>query len=135
MSRFPPPLGYCCPSGGHNIVYRTIDQLARYAGVTWETILVYQAEGLLSYVELDHQGQPGYTPPHAEQMLTIRTLTEAGVAISSIRNLAAASVAEIEMTFGRPGQQPGARIQGLERTHRRLRQAAGGRRLPQRHPR
>ena len=32
-------------------------------------------------------------------MLTIRTLTEAGVAISSIRNLAAASDADIEMTL------------------------------------
>ena len=99
--------------------------------MTWETILVYQAEGLLSSVELNHQGQPRYTPQHAEQLLTIRTLTEAGVTASGIRNLAAASDADIEMTLADLDSSLGARIQGLDRTHRRLRQAALGRRLPQ----
>ena len=99
--------------------------------MTSETILVYQAEGLLSSAELDHQGQPRYTFQHAEQLLTVRTLTEAGVTASGIRNLAAASDADIEVALADLDGSLGARIQGLEKTHRRLRQAAGGRRLPQ----
>lgn len=118
-------------SGGNKIVNRTVDQLARFAGVTSDTILVCHAEGLLSPADLGHDRERCYTPQHAEQLLTVRTLTEAGVTAAGIRNLAAASDADIEVVLHDLDGSLGARIQGLERTQRRLRQAASGRRPPQ----
>lgn len=99
--------------------------------MTSETILVYQAENFLSPTVLDHERQPRYTPQHAEQLLTVRTLTEAGLTTAGIRNLAAASDADVEAALNDLVDTISARIQGLERTERRLRQAAGGRRPPQ----
>jgi DNA-binding transcriptional MerR regulator len=119
------------PSGGDKIARRTIDQLARYAGVTSETILVYHAEGLLSEAEPNHEGQGRYTDRHAAQLLTVRTLVEAGVTAAGIRNLAAASGENLASVLADLDVSLGARIQGLQQTQRRLRRAATGRRPPQ----
>ncbi|RDI53918.1 MerR family DNA-binding transcriptional regulator [Nocardia mexicana] len=81
----------------------TIGELASYAGVTVRAVRHYHAKGLLPEPERDHSGYRRYDGGAAVELIKIRTLAEAGVPLSRVRELLragpeefAAAVAEID---------------------------------------
>lgn len=81
----------------------TIGGLASYAGVTVRAIRHYHAKGLLPEPERDRSGYRRYDAAAVVELIRIRTLAEAGVPLSRVRELLqadeatfAAAVAEID---------------------------------------
>ena len=72
----------------------TISQLASYAGVTVRAVRHYHAKGLLPEPERDHSGYRRYDAAAVVELVRIRTLAEAGVPLSRVRELLAADDAE-----------------------------------------
>src|SRR5690349_9505144 len=72
----------------------TISQLAAYAGVTVRAVRHYHAKGLLPEPERDHSGYRRYDAAAVVELIRIRTLAEAGVPLSRVRELLAADEAE-----------------------------------------
>lgn len=68
----------------------TIGQLASYAGVTVRTVRHYHAKGLLPEPERDHSGYRRYGAAAVVELVRIRTLADAGVPLSRVRELLAA---------------------------------------------
>jgi DNA-binding transcriptional MerR regulator len=68
----------------------TISQLAAYAGVTVRAVRHYHAKGLLPEPERDHSGYRRYDAAAVVELIRIRTLAEAGVPLSRVRELLAA---------------------------------------------
>lgn len=68
----------------------TIGQLASYAGVTVRTVRHYHAKGLLPEPERDHSGYRRYAAGAVVELVKIRTLADAGVPLSRVRELLAA---------------------------------------------
>ncbi|GAB2837899.1 MerR family transcriptional regulator [Actinocorallia aurea] len=104
----------------------TIGRLARYAGVTVKTIRVYHAKGLLPEPERDSSGYRRYTAAHAVDLIKIRALAEAGVPLSRIRELRAATDADLPAALRGVEAELSARIDDLHRTRERLRRLADG---------
>src|SRR3954471_12995394 len=80
----------------------TISQLAAYAGVTVRAVRHYHAKGLLPEPERDRSGYRRYDAAAVVELIRIRTLADAGVPLSQVRELltaddtaSAAAVAEI----------------------------------------
>ena len=69
----------------------TISQLASYAGVTIRAVRHYHAKGLLPEPERDHSGYRRYDAAAVVELIRIRTLVDAGVPLSRVRELLAAS--------------------------------------------
>ena len=65
----------------------TIGQLASYAGVTVRTVRHYHAKGLLPEPERDHSGYRRYDAAAVVELVRIRTLADAGVPLSRVREL------------------------------------------------
>ena len=65
----------------------TISQLAAYAGVTARAVRHYHAKGLLPEPERDHSGYRRYDAAAVVELIRIRTLAEAGVPLSRVREL------------------------------------------------
>lgn len=81
----------------------TISQLAAYAGVTVRAVRHYHAKGLLPEPERDRSGYRRYDAAAVVELIRIRTLADAGVPLSRVRELLtaddvafAAAVEEIE---------------------------------------
>lgn len=72
----------------------TIGQLAAYAGVTVRTVRHYHAKGLLPEPERDRSGYRRYNAAAVVELVRIRTLADAGVPLSRVRELLAADAAE-----------------------------------------
>lgn len=72
----------------------TISQLAAYAGVTVRAVRHYHAKGLLPEPGRDHSGYRRYDAAAVVELIRIRTLAEAGVPLSRVRQLLAAGEAE-----------------------------------------
>jgi len=72
----------------------TISQLASYAGVTVRAVRHYHAKGLLPEPERDHSGYRRYDAAAAVELIRIRTLANAGVPLSRVRELLAAGEQE-----------------------------------------
>jgi DNA-binding transcriptional MerR regulator len=68
----------------------TISQLASYAGVTVRAVRHYHAKGLLPEPERDHSGYRRYDAAAVVELVKIRTLADAGVPLSRVRELLAA---------------------------------------------
>ncbi|MGI8878940.1 MAG: MerR family transcriptional regulator [Jatrophihabitans sp.] len=68
----------------------TISQLASYAGVTVRAVRHYHAKGLLPEPERDSSGYRRYDAVAVVELIRIRTLAEAGVPLSRVRELLAA---------------------------------------------
>ncbi|WP_088287978.1 MerR family transcriptional regulator [Kineosporia sp. A_224] len=68
----------------------TIGQLASYAGVTVRTVRHYHAKGLLPEPERDRSGYRRYGAAAVVELVRIRTLADAGVPLSRVRELLAA---------------------------------------------
>jgi DNA-binding transcriptional MerR regulator len=72
----------------------TISQLASYAGVTIRAVRHYHVKGLLPEPERDSSGYRRYGAAAVVELIRIRTLAEAGVPLSRVRELLAAGVDE-----------------------------------------
>lgn len=105
----------------------TIGQLAAYVGVSTKTIRVYHDKGLFPEPGRDASGYRRYGAHHAIDLIKIRTLAEAGVPLSRIRELRSASEDEFQRAVHEIDADLTARIRGLQKTQQRLRQLADGR--------
>lgn len=72
----------------------TISQLASFAGVTVRAVRHYHAKGLLPEPPRDHSGYRSYRAEDVVELVRIRTLANAGVPLSRIRDLLAADEEE-----------------------------------------
>jgi DNA-binding transcriptional MerR regulator len=68
----------------------TISQLAAYAGVTVRAVRHYHAKGLLPEPDRDRAGYRRYGAAAVVDLIRIRTMAEAGVPLSRVRELLAA---------------------------------------------
>jgi DNA-binding transcriptional MerR regulator len=104
----------------------TIGQLARYAGVSTKTVRVYHDKELLAEPDRDASGYRRYTAQDAIDLIKIRTLAEAGVPLSRIRDLKAAPDEAFRRALTEIDDDLTARIRRLRHTQRRLRELASG---------
>jgi DNA-binding transcriptional MerR regulator len=72
----------------------TISQLASYAGVTVRAVRFYHQKGLLPEPERDHSGYRRYDAAAVVELIRIRTLADAGVPLSRVKELLAADEVE-----------------------------------------
>ena len=107
----------------------TIGQLAAYAGVTIKAVRHYHKRGLLEEPPRDSSGYRRYSADHAIALIKVKTLAEAGVPLSRIRELLsvdrkrfAAALAEIDLNLQ-------AKAEELVRTRQRIARLSGGDRL------
>ncbi len=107
----------------------TISQLAAYSGVTMRAVRHYHAKGLLPEPERDHSGYRRYDAAAVVELIRIRTLAEAGVPLSRVRELLmadeqqfAAAIADIDLRLR-------ADIRERQQHRERVAQLAAGDRL------
>lgn len=108
----------------------TIGQLAAYVGVSIKTIRVYHDKGLLPEPDRDASGYRRYDADDAIDLIKIRTLAEAGVPLSRIRELRAAADGEFREALSEIDEELTARIRDLRATQVRLRRLAAGQLAP-----
>ncbi|TYP90443.1 MerR family transcriptional regulator [Blastococcus xanthinilyticus] len=104
----------------------TISQLASYAGVTVRAVRHYHVKGLLPEPDRDHSGYRRYDAAAVVQLIRIRTLAEAGVPLSRVRDLLAAGEEEFAAAVGEIDRRLRAEIRERERSRRRIAQLAAG---------
>ena len=73
----------------------TIGQLASYSGVTVRAVRHCHAKGLLPEPERDASGYRRYDAAAVVELIRIRTLAEAGVPLSRVKELMAADADEL----------------------------------------
>lgn len=107
----------------------TISQLAAYAGVTVRAVRHYHAKGLLSEPGRDRSGYRRYDAAAVVELIRIRTLAEAGVPLSRVKELLSAG--EDEFSAGIEDIDRRLLAEICERQHHRERvaQLAAGDRL------
>ncbi|HEY9495672.1 MAG TPA: MerR family transcriptional regulator [Intrasporangium sp.] len=104
----------------------TISQLASYAGVTVRAVRHYHAKGLLPEPERDHSGYRRYDAAAVVELVKIRTLADAGVPLSRVRQLLAADPAEFEAAVEDIDRRLRAEIRERQRHRERIAQLAAG---------
>jgi DNA-binding transcriptional MerR regulator len=104
----------------------TIGQLASYAGTTVRAVRHYHHKGLLSEPERDHSGYRRYDAAAVVELIRIRTLADAGVPLSRVRELLAASPDEFAAAVGAIDGRLRAEILELQEHRRRIARLAGG---------
>lgn len=105
----------------------TIGQLAGFAGVSTKTVRVYHDKGLLPEPERDSSGYRRYGAQAVAELLKIRTLAEAGVPLSRIRELSAVPDDAFQDALSEIDSDLTDRIRRLCDTQQRLRELAAGR--------
>jgi DNA-binding transcriptional MerR regulator len=104
----------------------TISQLAAYAGVTVRAVRHYHAKGLLPEPERDHSGYRRYDAAAVVELVKIRTLADAGVPLSRVRELLAAGEEEFAAAVEDIDRRLCAEIRGRQRHRERIAQLAAG---------
>lgn len=104
----------------------TIGQLADYVGVTQRAIRHYHRLGLLPEPGRDHSGYRRYDGQAVVDLTRIRTLAEAGVPLSRVKELQDAPPAETRTALDEIDHELGRRIRDLQGNRRRLRRLASG---------
>jgi len=104
----------------------TISQLASYAGVTVRAVRHYHATGLLPEPARDHSGYRRYDAPAVVDLIKIRTLAEAGVPLSRVRELLAADDEEFAAAVADIDRRLCAEIRERQRHRERIAQLAAG---------
>jgi DNA-binding transcriptional MerR regulator len=107
----------------------TISQLATYAGVTVRTVRHYHAKGLLPEPERDDSGYRRYDAAAVVELIRIRTLADAGVPLSRVRELLSADEDEFAAAIEDVGRRLCAEIRERERHRERVADLAAGDRL------
>ncbi|MER6565207.1 MerR family transcriptional regulator [Streptomyces sp. NPDC001093] len=108
----------------------TIGQLARYIGVSTKTIRVYHDKGLFPEPDRDASGYRRYDAKDAIDLIKIRTLAEAGVPLSRIKDLRSATDEEFQQALREIDDNLTTRIHDLRATQGRLRELAAGHLAP-----
>lgn len=104
----------------------TISQLAGYAGVTVRAVRHYHAKGLLPEPERDHSGYRRYDAAAVVELVRIRTLAEAGVPLSRVDELLAASDEEFAAAVEDIDRRLRAEIRERQRHRERIASLAAG---------
>jgi DNA-binding transcriptional MerR regulator len=104
----------------------TISQLASYAGVTVRAIRHYRAKGLLAEPERDRSGYRRYDAAAVVELIKIRTLADAGVPLSRVRELLAAGEEEFAAAVADIDRRLRAEIRERQRHRDRIAQLAAG---------
>ena len=104
----------------------TISQLASYAGVTVRAVRHYHAKGLLPEPERDHSGYRRYDAAAVVELIKIRTLADAGVPLSRVRELLAAGDEEFAAAIDDIDRRLRAEIRERQRHRERIAQLAAG---------
>jgi DNA-binding transcriptional MerR regulator len=104
----------------------TISQLASYAGVTVRAVRHYHAKGLLPEPERDHSGYRRYDAAAVVELLKIRTLADAGVPLSRVRELLAAGDQEFAAAVEDIDRTLRAEIRERQRHRERIAMLAAG---------
>jgi DNA-binding transcriptional MerR regulator len=93
----------------------TISQLASSAGVTVRAVRHYHAKGLLPEPQRDHSGYRRYDAAAVVELIRIRTLADAGVPLSRVRELLAAGSEEFATAVAQIDRRLRAQIRDLQR--------------------
>lgn len=104
----------------------TISQLASYAGVTVRAVRHYHATGLLPEPGRDTSGYRRYDAAAVVELIRIRTLAEAGVPLSRVKELLTAGESEFACAVTDIDLRLRAEIQELHRHRKRIAQLAAG---------
>jgi DNA-binding transcriptional MerR regulator len=104
----------------------TISQLATYAGVTVRALRHYHAKGLLPEPERDHSGYRRYDAAAVVELIRIRTLADAGVPLSRVRQLLVADDADFAAAVKEIDRRLRAEIRERQRHRERIAQLAAG---------
>lgn len=104
----------------------TISQLAAYAGVTVRAVRHYHAKGLLPEPERDHSGYRRYDAAVVVELIRIRTLADAGVPLSRVRELLAADDAAFAAAVEGIDRRLRAEIRDKQRHRERIALLAAG---------
>jgi DNA-binding transcriptional MerR regulator len=104
----------------------TISQLASYAGVTVRAVRHYHAKGLLPEPERDHSGYRRYDAAAVVELVRIRTLADAGVPLSRVRELLAAGGHEFAAAVEDIDGRLQAEIRDRQRHRERIAKLAAG---------
>lgn len=104
----------------------TISQIAAYAGVTVRAVRHYHAIGLLSEPERDSSGYRRYDAAAVVELIRIRTLADAGVPLSRVRELLAATEAEFAGAVQDIDRRLRAEIRERQRHRERIAHLASG---------
>jgi DNA-binding transcriptional MerR regulator len=98
----------------------TIGQLAAYAGVTVRAVRHYHAKGLLPEPGRDASGYRRYDAAAVVEVIRIKTLAEAGVPLSKVQQLLAASPDEFAAAIEEIDARLCDQIRRLERHRERV---------------
>lgn len=104
----------------------TIGQLARYAGVTVRAVRHYHQVGLLPEPERDPSGYRRYGATAVVSLIKIRTLANAGVPLSRIRQMLDADATTFAEAAQRIDEQLRDEIERLETSRKQIAQLAAG---------
>lgn len=104
----------------------TIGQLAAYAGVTVRAVRHYHAKGLLPEPERDYSGYRRYDAGAVVELIRIRTLADAGVPLSRVKELLAAGDEEFGAAVEDIDRRLRAEIRERQRHRERIAQLAAG---------
>ena len=104
----------------------TISQLASYAGVTVRAVRHYHAKGLLAEPKRDRSGYRRYDAAAVVELIRIRTLADAGVPLSRVRELLAAGGEEFAEAVADIDLRLRAEIRERQHHRERISQLAAG---------
>jgi DNA-binding transcriptional MerR regulator len=104
----------------------TISQLAAYAGVTVRAVRHYHAKGLLPEPARDHSGYRRYDAAAVVELIKIRTLAEAGVPLSRVRELVVAGDEEFAAAVEDVDRRLRAEIRERQHHRERIAKLAAG---------
>lgn len=104
----------------------TIGQLASYAGVTVRAVRHYHAKGLLSEPERDASGYRRYDANAVVALIRIRTLADAGVPLSRVKELLAADELEFAAAVADIDRRLRTEIREQEGRRERINRLAAG---------
>jgi DNA-binding transcriptional MerR regulator len=104
----------------------TIGQLAAYAGVTVRAVRHYHQIGLLPEPERDASGYRRYGPTAVVSLIKIRTLANAGVPLSQIRQMLEADASTFADAVQRIDSHLRDEIERLETSRKQIAQLAAG---------
>ena len=104
----------------------SIGQLASYAGTTVRAVRHYHAKGLLPEPERDASGYRRYGAASVVELIRIRTLADAGVPLSRVRQLLAAGDADFAAAVADVDRRLEQEIWARQRHRERIAQLAAG---------
>ena len=104
----------------------TIGRLAAYAGVTVRAVHFYHQKGLLTEPTRDASGYRRYNAEAVVELIRIRTLADAGVPLSRVRELLAASPTEFTAAVEDIDRRLRTEIRAKQEHRKRIAQLAAG---------